>query len=269
MTSILLPELSDEFEPTRASLHAYARAIAVLPRTHGITHPKWWHVALKPRPDGLATEPVPLSDGGSLEGKLDVQRHEATLRASDGWERRWDLRSGMTASELGDAVISAAAERGLVGEYERSRYEDEAVRSYDPAAATAHFAAFTTVSGLFARHRARLGDRVGPVQVWPHGFDMAFEWFGTRQIDQGGEASPAQLNLGFYPGFPAYFYSNPWPFDEVLVGASLPHGAVWHTKGWQGTMLLYDTVRTGDAATIVAEYARDVFDLAAPSLSRE
>jgi hypothetical protein len=104
--------------------------------------------------------------------------------------------------------------------------------------------------------------------VWPYGFDLAFEWFGARSETYDGEELPAQLNLGFYPAGDPYFYSNPWPFDESLPGIPLPHGAAWHTEGFQGTMLPYHAVQSkADAADRLAEYARAVFDAAAPTLS--
>lgn len=263
---IELPELHDDFEPTRATLHGYARAITLPSRTHGVAHPLWWHVSLKPRPEGLVGDPVPLPDGKSLAVALAVPQHAVVVSASDGWQRRWDLRDGLTTTELGDAVLAAASERGLEGPYDRSRFEDDSPRHYDPTAADAYFAAFTAMHGLFERHRVGLGMRVSPIQVWPHGFDLAFDWFGTRTAEHGSAEAPAQLNLGFYPGGTPYLYSNPWPFDESLVGSPLPHGAEWHTEGWQGTTLSYETVRTGDAADIVAGYARAVFDLASPTL---
>ena len=92
--------------------------------------------------------------------------------------------------------------------------------------------------------------------IWPHGFDLSFEWFGTRveRFEENGEVQeyPSQLNLGFYPTGDAYFYSNPWPFDESLPANELPHGAVWNTDGWQGTKLDYaDLVGDPDAAAKV------------------
>ena len=50
------PPLPIDGEPTRATLHAYAHAVATLPRAHAIAHPLWWHSSLKVRPDGLVTE---------------------------------------------------------------------------------------------------------------------------------------------------------------------------------------------------------------------
>ena len=79
---------------------------------------------------------------------------------------------------------------------------------------------------------------------------------------------PSQLNLGFYPEGRAYFYSNPWPFEaEKLLERPLPHGAEWHTEGWEGSILYYDQLAGDpDATTKLAEFARAVFEAAAPTL---
>jgi hypothetical protein len=108
---------------------------------------------------------------------------------------------------------------------------------------------------------------VGPIQVWPHGFDLSFEWFGTRMVETEGERSSSQLNLGFYPAGDPYFHSSPWPFDESLTTAPLPPGAVWNTDGWSGARLPYSPL-VGDpaAGSKVADFARAVFAAAAPTL---
>jgi hypothetical protein len=266
MPSVSLPELADAFEPTRQSLHAYARAVTALPRAHAIAHPKWWHVSLEARPEGLVTDPVPLPDGAVLGVRLDTAAHEIVVRTSRGDVHRIDLRAGPTATEVGDELIAVASGFGLAGDVDRSVFVDDGERAYDPVAARAYGEAFTAMSTLFERHRATLGDRVGPVQLWPHGFDLAFEWFGTKTAEHEGEMLPAQLNLGFYPRGEPYLYSTPWPFDESLVEVALPHGAVWNSDGWQGARLPYETLRRGDAATVLAEFARAVYDAAAPTL---
>ena len=85
-------------------------------------------------------------------------------------------------------------------------------------------------------------------------------------VVEDGQSFPTQLNLGFDPADGAYFYSNPWPLDPALIGAPLPHGAVWHTEGWQGTMLPYEAVRKGNPRVMITDFARAVFDLAEPTL---
>ena len=268
MARFALPSLTAEFEPTRATLHAYARAAGALPRAHGVPHPKWWHLSLKVRPEGLVGDPLPLPDGGALAVGMDLTRHEIVLRSSRGASAALDMQAGATGTEIGRQIIAAAADLGLEGEVDTSRFEDSEARAYHPAAATAYFDAFVAAHGVFAAHRATLGDRVSPIQVWPHGFDLAFDWFGTRMVDHEGEALPAQLNLGFYPGGEPYFYSNPWPFDPELTAIPLPHDASWHTEGWQGALLPYTTLQ-GDpgAAAKLTEFARAVFAAAAPTLT--
>jgi hypothetical protein len=183
------------------------------------------------------------------------------------------MTEGRTGSEMGDAIIEAVAGYGLGGPYDRARYADNDAGEYDPGDAAALFAVFTAADQILAAHRAALSGEVGPVQVWPHGFDIAFEWFGTRQVEhtEGGETtvSPAQLNLGFYPGGRPYFYSNPWPFEaDALLSVELPSGASWHTEGWQGSILHYDEVAgRPDGRERVLAYARAVFTAAAPTLT--
>ena len=128
------------------------------------------------------------------------------------------------------------------------------------------------VNEAFTEHRNELEGPVGPIQIWPHGFDIAFEWFGTKTegYEEGGEvqAHRAQLNLGLYPAGRAYFYSNPWPFAaDQLLGVPLPHGAEWHQDGWEGSILYYDQIQ-GDpeARQKLLDYARAVYKAAAPTL---
>lgn len=267
-----LPAFPDTWEDTRATLHAYSHALSAIPRAHAPAHPQWWHVSLKVRPSGLATDPVPLPGGGALELRFDLNRHAAVVETSSGGATTFDLTAGLTGTEFAGQVIAAVAEHGLRREYDRSKFENDDRRSYDPAAATAFWTALVNVNAVFQEHRASLEGASGPVQLWPHGFDLAFEWFGTRveEYEEDGELKsyPSQLNLGFYPGGEPYFYSNPWPFDEALTNTPLPGEAVWHTEGWQGTMLPYAALQEdADAADKLREFARAVHEAAAPSLT--
>ncbi len=269
-----LPALPTDGEPTRATLHAYAHAIAALPRAHALAHSKWWHVSLQVRPDGMMTETMTLPDGGAAYVRMDPRTSLIILETSAGETRRFPMNAGFTATEMGDALIAAAAEFGLTGDYDRSRFESDEARPYREVDALEIFQVLAAAEGVLAAHRNRIGGNVGPVQLWPHGFDLAFEWFGTRTVPtkEVGESSeiPAQINLGFYPAGDAYFYSNPWPFDaEALLNVALPSGARWHTDGWEGSILPYAEVvgRVGGAERIL-DYAGAVFAAASPGLDR-
>jgi len=260
------PSLSADLEPTRATLHAYAHALGAVPRAHGIAHPKWWHISLKVRPEGLITDAVPLPDGGTLALRMDLRSHEVIVRGSEGGEDRLDMRAGATGTEMGNQILAAVANYGLEDGFDLAKFENDDPRPYDPAAASAYFDAFTSSNTIFERHRAAIGDRAGPVQVWPHGFDLAFEWYGTGTEHFEGEDLPTQLNLGFFPSGDPYFYSTPWPFDPSLAEAPLPHGAAWNTD-WNGAALPYAAVvGDPDGGAKVADFAKAVFDAASPTL---
>lgn len=267
-----LPKLPDSWESTRATLHAYAGAVGAIPRAFGIPHPKWWHVSLEVRPSGLVTDPVPLPTGGSVELRLDLVAHKVVIASSHGARNEIAMNAGQTGTELGDAIVAAVAELGLTGSVDRSRFENDDPRPYDEATATLMFGIFTDVATVFERHRASIDGPVSPVQLWPHGFDLAVDWFGrrTESYEENGVVTeyPSQLNLGFYAGGDTYFYSNPWPFErDELLSSELPHGARWHTEGWEGTILPYAEL-AGDEEGFdkLADYARTVFDVASPTL---
>ncbi len=270
----LFPPLTN-FEPTRETLHWYAKAVGVLPRVHAEAHPKWWHVSLKVRPDGLYTEPMGLPDGGTLRVKMDLDQHKVVFLVDDEETTEFSMTAGLTASAFGDQLLAAAAELGLSGSYERHRFENEDARHYNAETVPAFWQALVNSHRIFDEFRGSLSGEVSPLQFWTHGFDLSFEWFGSRVVvsETDGQRSefPSQINLGFYPGNPAdapYFYSNPWPFEaDQLLDQPLPKGARWYIEGWQGTIFPYEElVGDGHAEERLREYARVVHELASPTL---
>ena len=260
------------WEPTRKTLHLYSNILGVVSRVHAEPHPKWWHVSLQVQPEGLVTDPMALPQGGTFRLELNLLRHQIILSTSAGDERRFDMTAAPTATEMGNQVLGAMAQLGLTGNYDRQRFDNEEPRTYDPATVENFLAALVSADAILKRHRETLVGEVGPVQLWPHGFDLSCEWYGTRveTYEEGGEAQelPAQINFGFYPGEPTYFYANPWPFDaDKLVGQPLPGGASWHEEGWQGTMLSYaDVVGDPEAEERLLSYLGEVYKVASPML---
>lgn len=268
----------DGLEPTRQTLHLYSRLISAVPRTHGEFHPKWWHVSLRVQPDGLLTDAVALPDGGTLRIKMDLVVHKILLFADGRRIVSFSMLEGKSSTAMADEVLAAVARLGLRGEVDREKFENDEPREYDPFQVANFLRALVNADRIFKARRAALGGEAGPVQLWPHGFDLAFEWFGTRvqEYEEQGKAHavPAQLNLGFYPGSPGlspYFYSNPWPFEgDVLLGEALPDGASWHTEGWQGAILPYAAlVEDKVAEDRLLAFAARVFEVSAPTLSQE
>jgi hypothetical protein len=270
----IFPALTD-FEPTRQTLQLYSRVVGVVPRAHCDFHPKWWHISLKVEPGGLITNPAALPQGGEFRVKMDLHQHKILLLVDGGLHNEISMTAGLTANQMADEILRDVADLGLIADYATEKYDNDNPREYNPAAAENYLTALVNADRIFKAHRAALSGEVGPVQVWPHGFDLAFEYFGTRveTYEENGEVQehPSQLNLGFYPGNTedAYFYSNPWPFEsEILLSQSLPAGARWHTEGWQGSILPYgELVGDGNAEQRLRDYAKTVYELSAPTLT--
>lgn len=273
MNPVPLPPMPQDWEPTRATLHNYANVLGVIARAHAAPHDKWWHISLKVIPAGLRTDTMPLPDGGTLDLRMDLQTDEAVLETSAGHRSTLSMAEGLTGTEFGTRLIEMVSELGLTGDYVTEKFESDDARAYVATDAEAFLAAIVSVHHNFEIHRGSLQGPVGPLQIWPHGFDLAFEWYGSKMAthDESGETSemPAQLNLGFYPAGRPYFYSNPWPFDAAaLTTQELPEPARWNTEGWEGSVLYYDDLlATADPAQRLLEYARAVFDAAAPTLN--
>lgn len=265
--------MPDNFEPTRATLHQYANAIGVIPRVHAAPHEKWWHVSLNVTSRGLETNPMDLPGGGSATLRLDLVDHTVVVAVDGRDVNSFAMGKGLTGTQMGDAVIAAVAALGLQGEYARDKFESDEAREYSPQAAAAFFEVLTRIHDVYSIQRERMGDGAGVLQVWPHGFDLAFEWFGTRmeEYEENGEMTklPAQCNFGFYPAGRAYLYANPWPFESAtLLSVDLPGGAEWHTDGWEGSVLYYDQL-AGDenAEQRILDFFGAVFAAAKPTLT--
>lgn len=266
------PALPDTWPETRATLHAYAQSIIAVNRLAGTVHPKWWHVSMKVRPEGFVTDPVGIPGGGLLGLHVDLRHHVVSLDTTSGRVAEWSMSEGMTGTELAEHIIAEVTDIGIEGTFPRDKFENDEPRQYDPKAASAFHEALSNAYQVLEQVRVEIGDPVGPVQLWPHGFDLAFEWFGTRterHEEPDGEVKeiPSQINFGFYPGAEPYFYSNPWPFDAELMGHELPHDAAWHDDGWQGSIYHYaDVVDSPAAAAKLDDFYRAVHAVASPRL---
>lgn len=274
---ITFPKL-ENWESTRKTLHGYAHAVGVIPHAHAEAHPKWWHVSLSVESNGLMSKAYDLPGGGKSHILMNLNNHSVEVYKDGTVFKSLDMTQGLTGTQMGDALIAAAAELGLESdEYAREKFENDDPREYDKEKAEKLLQAVNGVVEVLGKHRGTIVEHdPGPVQLWPHNFDMSFEWFGTKQVPYEHEGKttyyPSQLNCGFSLGDTGhpdpYFYSNPWPFaEEELTKQTLPHGAVWHLEGWQGTLLDYNAI-AGDSggSDKLFEYAQTVYTLTKPTL---
>lgn len=194
-SQIRFPSLQG-WEPTRDTLHGYLRAISSVPRALAEPHPKWWHISLKVQDFGASTGPIPHPSQPRVDFQLhlDLQTHLARIETRGGERRSVSLLEGLTTAAFGERLLEELSRLGVEPEVDRHQFADDSTRQYDPGHAEAYRQALVSANQVLVGHQERLSGETGPVQLWPHNFDLAFEWFGTlmvaREVEGESEASP-------------------------------------------------------------------------------
>lgn len=266
-----IPPLAAGWEPTRLTLQRYAHAVTALPRAGAVHDRRWAHVSMQPvhladGNTGLASAPTPLPDGALLTSTIDVHSDRILIEAGSD-SVSVDLVSGPSPKSIGETIAATAASHGSEIEVDSSRYDDDAAQVYDRWHANGWHQNTMWVADTFAVLNTGIDGEIAGPHLWPHGFDVATEWFSTKMVGAGDAAANAQVAVGFYPDGEAYFYANPWPFEPSWADAELPDGVHWHVEGWQGAVLPVANLTGGDDRQQVLDYAQSVHNLSREALS--
>lgn len=254
-----MPRLPNEWDPTRTTLQAYSQALSAFPRAAGVADDRWTHVAMTIVSNGLVATEVPLSDGLGMVTTIDLVKHEILVEAGSDVERI-DLLDGPSVSSVGASVLGFAERHGTVIEADTDRFSGTDTLVYVPEHAEVFLAAAKYVDAAFRLMNASLTGEVTGPHLWPHGFDIATEWYSPVRVPSGDGDASAQIAVGWYPADDGYFYANPWPFTEAWSDEPVIEGSTWHLENWQGAVVDADGI---ERSHIVA------FGLAVHELARE
>jgi hypothetical protein len=217
-------------------------------------------------PNGLISVATPLGDGTELVSLIDLINHQIVISAG-GTTKVFDLTTGPSPQSVGDAISAVATEHGSTFDIDASRYSDDSTQEYSAADASAFLDVATSVAEAFAEINAGLSGEVTGPHLWPHGFDIATEWYSEKKVDYDGTPTSAQIAIGWYPAGDAYFYANPWPFEDDWTSSDLPGAATWNTDGWQGAKLVVAEIPAGSGTQDVVALGTAVHDIAEAALT--
>jgi hypothetical protein len=234
-----------DWRATRDTLHGYARVLGTI---RGALAPKqkhWWHISLRVTPNGITTTRIPNRETG-FELRLDLSTHRLVIQADHARPTQIPL-DGQSSAVLVAQIMSALENLGIKPDIDKTKLGDSNPTHYDQAAVEPFWRALPRIDTILKRFQEKLDANTSPVQLWPHHFDLAMNWFsgrrvpGTNPADE--EASEEQMNFGFSTGddgIPVpYFYITAYPLPAELVQTHLPPDAFWHTQGWTGALLPY------------------------------
>ncbi|MBP8003085.1 MAG: hypothetical protein KA314_05575 [Chloroflexi bacterium] len=243
-------KLSD-WQTTRDTVQRYCQLLGKIRRALTPFEEHWYHASLRVGAAGLTTTTIPYGEDSfyaddTFEMLLDFMSHKLSINSS----RRLQLEIPLTGQSLQafhGAVMEGLKTLGVEVELDHSLFADDTPGVYDAAAITAYWQALKQIDSILHQFKAGLAGETGPVQLWPHHFDLAMLWFSGRQVPNTNpndrENADEQMNFGFSTGDGAipdgYFYITAYPTPDGFVGSLLSEGAYWNPTGWKGAVLPY------------------------------
>ena len=244
-----------ELPTALAPVHTYAKFLGQVRRALTPSQKHWYHASLRIAVNGLTTTPIP-APGFTFDMLLDLVRHELVITTSRGDQMRRALQ-GQPAQEFCDVGLGLLEGMGITPEIDRTLFADTMEYVYAAQPIQTYFQALVQTDTVLKEFKSGLREETGPVQFWPHHFDLAVLWFSGRLVPGTDPADPEyadeQMNFGFSPGDQSipnpYFYATAYPTPDGLTDVELPAGAYWHTEGWTGAVMTYESVLSSDDPT--------------------
>ncbi len=233
---------------TRDTLQSYCNILGAIRCQQMPRLRHYAHCSLHVTGRGLTTTPFPLGSA-IVELRIDLVSHELELLTTAGATARRPLEGQSAAALYGQivAMVEGLGHRLEMEELETAVSEG----SWDTAAVHRYWAALSRLHLVFQRFKGEQRKESSPVQLWPHHFDLAMLLFSGRRVEgedpNDEDSADERMNFGFSTGdgglSEPYFYITAWKSPDGLTKLPLPDSAHWHTEGWTGAILPYDTLR--------------------------
>ena len=248
------PELATlDSADTLTGLHAFAKLLGAYTSACTPRRKHWWHISLRPVVDGFSTDV--LQNSGQLF-ELALNFHSLTINLSiTGEDAHGFTIQGESAKSMKDKLNSVLSKHSMTieldeGKIDSSRYE------IDREFASRLGQIYGQLAQCLARLRSCIPVETSPIQLWPHHFDLAMLVLTGRKIPgqdpANEEYSDEQLNFGFVPGDEGipepYFFITFYAQADRLAKVPLPDEAYFHTDGWNGIVMPYESFRRNPQA---------------------
>ncbi len=248
MSIFNLPDLDfQDFTKTRDAIHLYSKVLGNIRAAYTPPIKHHWHISLRTWAQGFTTTPVPTQSGSSFQLFLNLLRNKIEIATSSGKYAEIDIE-GQSQQDLAKQIIAELSKHNIDISIDTASLGVEEL-SYSPEISKAIFKAYSFLDTTFKEFRSNLPEECSPIQIWPHHFDIAFNWFSGRKIPGEDpndlEASSEQIGYGFIAGdstiLEPYFYVLPYP-EVDLADKEFLHGGFNYTESWNGVLLKYESL---------------------------
>jgi hypothetical protein len=268
-----------EWQPTKQTMHRYAQIVGKIRMALVPFRNHWWHVTLLPATLGLTTGPMPYGDR-NVEILFDLVDHRLLITTSHGQQQLLHLGRRPACADFYRELFAALHKLEVDVDIHAEPFdlgdsppfaEDTVNDSYDADAVTRYWQILVGTEHGLAEFASGFNGKASPIQLFWHGFDLAYARYSGRAapVAEGADPVTAEayshevIAFGFWPGddrrtpYPA-FYSYTAPEPDGLTDEPLdPAQAEWQDTGAGSLAILpYDAVRTSPDphATLLAFY---------------
>jgi hypothetical protein len=239
-----------EWKSSLKSIHDISKLIGRIRREYFPPHPHWWHISLQVTEEGLTSGEI-LGQSGERTPpfRLDLNLDSHRMRLSGAGISVEKNLVGSSPSILKDWLTTELTKIGIENLPDLAEYDEKEPFIYDPAQVERIRYALSSANKILGDFRNILPGDCGPVQLWPHHFDLAFVRF-TGQLVPGidpsdVEGSRSQVNHGFAFGDGVvnepYIYIIPYPVPDGLYSPETSGGRL-QSEGFTGYVLPWESV---------------------------
>ncbi len=252
----LPPLILKDWRETRDTLQKYVQMVCAIRERMSTPHPHWWHISLRVSEKGFTTTPIPKdknNPGQTFEIILDLKNHHLIIESNFREAKRIKL-TGQSLCALCEETCSLLTDIGVVLPLDKEKFTDGKSGKYDEIAATDYWTALKEINRITNKFCSELSGERSPVQLWSHHFDLSMSWFSGRLVpgkdSDDAESSKEQMMFGFSTGddtiTDAYFYIAAYPLPEGLSNLKTPEDSRWNSKGFQGEIMMYDSLANSE-----------------------
>jgi hypothetical protein len=272
----------DKWEPTKVTLHLWAKIVGKIKLAVTPLKNQWWNVPLYVDGRGITTRILRQGER-SFRIDLDFVDHRLVLVTDAGEPVGFELADGLSVAEFYERLMELLGRAGIEPAIRPHPFgvpittpfaEDHDHASYDRAAVERYRDALGWIYWALEGYASWFSGKASPVQIYWHSLDIAYTRFSGRPAAPNPDADSVTreayneelISFGFWAGdpvnrFPA-FYSYTAPEPEALVAAPLvPEAAAWHgANGGHLAVLPYDDVRaSGDPQRMLLAFLESAY----------
>ena len=278
------PELEwDQWKDTAETLHMYMQIVGKTRLALTAVQNHWWNIALYLTARGIATSPMPVGLGDSLDIEFDFIAHELIFRTSTGVVRKLTLGPVPVKVFYSD-FLRVLSELGInipidtlpVEVANPIRFErDDQHHSYDQGAVSRFWHLLRLADFLFKRFSTNFYGKISPVHFFWGSMDLAVTRFSGKEAPPrpGADAVQAEayshevISAGVWPGNGGYgqtaFYAYGAPVPSGLSEASIPGPGTFNQTMGEFILNYSDVLRSPDPEAIIMSFLENTYSAAA------